>query len=143
MKLTFFIPLLVVGKIASSQMVHWNEAADWKLYDVSTSRTRQFYSDSISYYKYANIPSDRIRFYLSAVHTIAVDQTAGIVWMGDYWATCKWHDTVRILRLSRYAGFFEDMRTGIYYEIPIEFRSSWQLYLTQTYLFAKHQEDVR
>src|SRR5215469_8933839 len=116
MKVTYLIPLLLISKLVIAQMPQWVKATDWRLYDVSTSRTKQFNPDSITYYKYTCIPADTISYYLNDVTQIPTDQTQGIAWMGDYWVTCKWQDSLRFLRISRYGGFFEDMRTGLYNE---------------------------
>ena len=143
MKMTYFIAFLLLAKFANAQIIEWEKTADWRLYNVSTSRATQFNPDSVAYYKYTSIPTDTIHHYLSDLIQIPLDQTQGIAWMGDYWATCNFQDSLRFLRISRYGGFFEDMRSGIYFEIPINLRSTWQLYLTHAFILAKQYQNVR
>jgi len=138
MKLTYVISILLLIKSASAQIPRWEKAVDWRIYNVSTSRARQFFPDSIGYYKYISIPGDTIYYYLNHLQQIPTTKTQGIAWMGDYWATCKWQDSLRFLRISRYGGFFEDMSSGLYYELPSDLRPSWQQYLTHQFLAITH-----
>jgi len=139
MKLPCLIPLIIFGKLAIGQTLRWDGATEWRLYNISTSRSKEFYPDSISYYKYISINGDTIQRYFNAIHQIPANQTQGIAWMGDYWASFNFRDSLKIIRVSRYGGFFQDMQTGLYYEIPIDMRASWQLYFTHLFLAVKAQ----
>jgi hypothetical protein len=75
-----------------------------------------------------------MRYYLAEVSLIPPDRSNGAVWMGDYWVSCQIQARQMHLRISRYGGFFEDVQTGTYYEIPMELRASWHLFLTHQLL---------
>jgi hypothetical protein len=116
------------------QPIEWAGTSNWKLYDVTTKVNQLFDRDSIAFYRSEPLAVDSIKFYLSQVTLIDSSRSAGAIWMGDYWVSCEYRGKFKIVRLSRYGGFFMDWDTGNYFEIPIDKRGMWHQYLIHQFL---------
>jgi hypothetical protein len=54
--------------------------------------------------------------------------------MGYYVASCQFPDgTLRKIIISMYGGFLLDQYADAYYELPLELRTSWLTYLSESY----------
>jgi len=123
------------------QTLSWNNTSNWKLYDVTTRVNQYFERDSIPFYQSEPLPTDSVKYYLNQARSIDSSRSAGAVWMGDFWASCEYGGKLKIVRLSRYGGFFMDWDTGNYFEIPIDQRGPWHQYLTQQFLKFTRKSD--
>lgn len=117
---------------AFSQLLDWHKASGWMMYDTA-GRGKAFKWDSVSTYPSTRLSEDTMSYYLSNVSQILSVGPGGAAWMGYYRVTCRLSDTTRPILVSNYGGFFEDLFTGKYYEIPIPDRASWLDYLTQKF----------
>ena len=115
-----------------SQAQDWRRASGWVMYD-TIARGRIFQWDSLSFYRSTHMNDDTMKYYMSDVLQIPTENTKGAVWMGYYHASCQLRDTTRRLLISRYGGFFEDLATNSFYEIPIPDRASWLEYFSQKF----------
>ncbi len=123
---------LFMGVPGFSQLLNWEKASSWLMYD-TIGRERTFQKDSLSYYRSARMNDDTMKYYLSDVSPVPIEKTKGVVWMGYYRVSCQLLDTTRVLLISRYGGFFADLSTKVYYEIPVAERASWYEYFNQTF----------
>lgn len=118
----------------SAQSVSWKSADKWKMYYHSSLKNMQFQPDSVRFYESRSLDVDSMKYYLAAVSVIPAERSSGAVWMGDYWVSCQLNEQTKYLRVSRYGGFFEDIEKELYYEIPMELRTTWHLFLTHQLL---------
>jgi hypothetical protein len=133
-----FLTLLSASSALYPQQ--WQNASDWRLYKFTTSQGRQFSRDSLHFYGYHPLSIDSLQYYLHGATLIPSEKTTGAAWMGDYWASCKLNDTLKIIRISRYGGFFVDLDSDHYYEIPLSFRASWHEYINRQYLAFRNSD---
>lgn len=124
-----FFSLRVVGQPAT-----WNNSTKWKLYLVHRSNDEVFSKESLLSCKSILLERDSLLSYLVPATGIDSNRSSGAVWMGEYWVSFDLKDSVKILRVSRYGGFFVDVDSGAYYEIPLGQRSSWYQFLTREYM---------
>ena len=116
---------------------NWQNSSHWKMYDITTTRTKRFHRDSLPYYRALELKNDSMRSYLTQIRGIPPNESVGTAWMGDYWLTCNIDSTTKVLRVSRYGGFFVDFGTGLYYELPEDQHRSWQRYLNDRYIAVR------
>lgn len=125
----------------TGQTINWSIASEWKLYDVTTRVNQFFEKDSIPFYQSEPLLADSVKYYLSQARPIDSSRSAGAIWMGDYWVSCQYDGKLKIVRLSRYGGFFMDWESGNYFEIPIDQRGMWHQYLIQQFLKFVRKSD--
>jgi hypothetical protein len=132
-KFALGVSLLFCGLVSREQTVKWEKASAWRLYFWG-SQNDPPNKDSIAEYKSAVLETDTMKYYMHLAVAIDTNRSAGANWMGEYWGSCKYLQKVRLIRISRYGGFFRDEDSGLYYELPIDLRSAWYGYLNNRYL---------
>jgi hypothetical protein len=135
MKIAALLLLCLLDKTAANaQTIHWDQATDWKLYKAGNGGSRRFNRDSIGFYQSVALDRDTMQRYLWDDSALAPEKTRGVLWEGDFWISCKYSDSLKVLRISHYAGFFEDIGTGVYYTVDRSVRRGWQNYFTRMFL---------
>jgi len=129
--------LLVVQpvKIPASD---WRLASKWTIYNITSENGGKFDRSAVKDYQFKVLPLDTMRRFLIDLTIIPTEKSNYAAWMGDYFVSCTLKDTVRFLRFSRYGGFFVDLNTGQYYEIPLEKRTDWHLFLVDQFGAVKN-----
>jgi hypothetical protein len=111
----------------------WLSATHWTMYSITTANGAKFDRLAVKDYHSKMLDLDTMRQFLEGLTIIPHEKSEYAVWMGDYYVSCVLKDTMRIIRVSRYGGFFVDLDTGQYYEIPGEKRSAWHLFLVKQF----------
>jgi hypothetical protein len=116
----------IVLNRAYTQNIEWQNATNWRLFD-TISRSNRFNKDSLNFYRYALL--DNLTMQRLLTNTDTLPSTAqGAAWMGFYRISCTIHDTTRLLFVSKYGGFFADVDTKQYFQIPIDNVREWNAY---------------
>jgi|SRR6185437_2842916 len=128
LNLVILLICLSVPMIGMSQTMDWQQASNWRLYDTIGSADH-FTIDSLNNYRYINLDQASMRGFLINDSLLPSERTKNAVWMGFYRVSCRIADKTKILIVSRYGGFFADLATRQYYQIPISQISDWNAYL--------------
>ena len=117
---------------------YWRLASKWTIYNITSENGAKFDRSAVKEYKSKELPLDTMQQFLSDLKMIPSEKSNYAAWMGDYYISCTLRDTIRFLRLSRYGGFFVDLNTGQYYEISLQKRTDWHLFLVDQFGAAKN-----
>ena len=136
MTLRFFATLMSLHFMALAALgqVDWSNTSDWRLYKANSDNGGQFNAQSSDTGYFIGLRPDSVQYFLTGFKIIPADRSDGIMWQGDFYASCKMDGHIRFLRISRYGGFFLDLKSNLYYEIPMEKRAEWHLFLTKSFM---------
>ena len=132
------ISLILVIQPVKIPASDWKLASKWTIYNITSENGTKFDRAAMKEYQFKAMPLDTMREFLVGLAPIPREKSNYAAWMGDYYVSCLLRDTVRFLRLSRYGGFFVDLNTGQYYEIPLEKRTDWHLFLVDQFGAVKN-----
>ena len=135
--LSFLFQIEVVTNIPKN----WLIATHWTIYSVTFENGDHFDRSAIKEYRSKELNLDTMRQFLNGCTIIPHEKSDFAVWMGDYYASCILNDTMRFIRLSRYGGFFVDLDSGQYYEIPAGKRSAWHFFLVKQFGALKNNNN--
>jgi hypothetical protein len=132
---TLFIILsfMFFAKVAVMPPEDWMSATHWTLYSVSSDNGGKFDRSAVKDYRTGDLSLDTMRQFLQGFTIIPHEKSEYAVWMGDYYISCVLKESIKFMRVSRYGGFFVDLDAGQYYEIPLEKRSAWHLFLVKNF----------
>lgn len=117
-----------------SQNINWENAKNWKLYNVQNNSAFRFSTDTLKKFESVDLDSDVMASFLSNVIEWPEDKTS--LWMGLYVVTCEFPaKTIRKIEVSFYGGFFYDEQTKTYFQLPLPIRNDWLDYFSSN--FAK------
>lgn len=141
------IRILAIGALivclfsANGQVVDWKRSTQWRLLEPFHGSGGTIHGDSLNYSKYLVLEQDSMKRYLQDVSPISAARSNGAVWMGEYWVTCNYEDSAKVVRVSNYGGFFLDTATGIYYEIPMPLRAEWHTFLVKEFIDLQNKSN--
>jgi len=125
-----FLCLLLSGDCSAQSSIAWLKGKNWQLYNVGENDATGENPDSLKYFKSVYLSEDTLMRYLRDATIVPSEKTKGAVWMGSYWVSYKADAHLYLLRISYYGGFFVDVNTGVYYELPVEERQNWLAYFS-------------
>jgi hypothetical protein len=135
MKAVLLCCMIVIVTVGTfGQPIHWGSTTNWKLYEVNSDGGRRFNPISNDTSRFVLLPADSVAYFITGAVLLPPERSQGIYWMGDFYASCEAETRRKLLRLSRYGGFFVDVETNSYFEIPMEKRSRWHSFLVNEYM---------
>src|SRR5258708_18924536 len=134
MKYVYIILFLLIGYIAKSQNIPFQQTKNWKIYLIKDRNKFNYSVDTLKNFKNHTLNSDSILFLFRSVSNLG--QMSSPAWMGSHVITYELQNVVRKLDVSVYGGFFYDETTHAYYQVGEPNAKQWLEYLANcvTYL---------
>ena len=122
--------LILIGvRTGFGQVLKPSEAKHWRMYD-EPPRTNQFSLDSVVRYRSIPLSDVTVSNFLSNVDVWPKDKWS--TWQGYYLCTAEFPDSGKVVLLvSRYGGFFYDIKHKQYYSVSEGVQADWLEYFNE------------
>lgn len=123
------LPILLFITKGSAQVLNWQQAQNWKIYNISTRTGFTISADSLNQYVSLKLDSAKMVMFLKSATPLA---SAQYTWMGAFVASFELpsNDLHKVL-ISTYGGMFFDVNTQSYFQIARELRTEWLEFLNE------------
>ncbi len=128
---SLFVQLLALSILpffCTGQEIEWKNTKHWKLYNIFDNAAFRYPVDSLSFFKSLPLDDSTIKRFFSSATIWPKDKAS--LWMGLFTASFETGDSkTRKIIISTYGGFFYDSAEKRYYELPLELRKEWYLFI--------------
>lgn len=140
MKLILGIVSLFFCTIVLGQVTQFNNAKNWKLYNVADENVFQYRLDTLKNFSYQQLSDDTLRYFMSELSELPANEPQ--IWMGAYVATFEIGDAKRKLEISHYGGILYDESSKRHYQIAESRIQEWLSYIRRSYMTI-HKESEK
>ncbi|MBN9385992.1 MAG: hypothetical protein J0H74_34870 [Chitinophagaceae bacterium] len=125
--ISLFFHFILLGQVGS-----FNNAKDWKLYDIADENVFQYRLDTLKNFSYQLLSGDTMRSFMGDLSELPSNRPQ--VWMGAYVATFESGGVTRKIEISHYGGILYDESSKKHYKIAEKRIQEWLSYIRKSFM---------